>query len=192
MSLKRFKALLAAVLTVSSVCLTMPSATAASAQDVDESIAIQHIEYLRKLYARATDLIGSNDPANIEAGREIYHRIFTPDAKITTRDQGEIGFSATGPDQWVDVVVGALKVFDATQHLIGTQLVTIGNLPDKDGNGGTATMTSYLQAWHSDPDRVLDIFIGTYHDQVRYTAGIGWQIYAMELEKVSGEITAKE
>jgi hypothetical protein len=82
-------------------------------------------------------------------------------------------------------------VFDATQHLIGTQLVTIESLPDANDEGGAATMMSYLQAWHSDPDRVLDIFIGTYHDKLRYTPGVGWQIYDMYLEKVSGEVTAK-
>jgi len=52
-------------------------------------------------------------------------------------------------------------------------------------------MSSYIQAWHSDPDRVLDIFIGTYYDKVRYTQGIGWQIYDMNLEQVSGEVTDK-
>ena len=52
-------------------------------------------------------------------------------------------------------------------------------------------MTSYLQAWHDDPGRVLDIFIGTYHDKVRYSPEAGWQIYDMVLEKVSGEVTEK-
>ncbi len=64
-------------------------------------------------------------------------------------------------------------------------------MPDDQGKGGKATMTSYLQAWHDDPGEVLDIFIGTYHDKVRYTPGVGWQIYEMRLEKVSGEVTEK-
>ncbi|NIO43283.1 MAG: hypothetical protein GTO41_25895, partial [Burkholderiales bacterium] len=45
--------------------------------------------------------------------------------------------------------------------------------------------------WHDDPDRVLEIFIGIYHVKVMYTPDIGWQIYEMELEKVSGEVTPK-
>ena len=45
--------------------------------------ATQNIEYLQRWYARATDLIGTNDPANIEEGRAIYHRIFTPDVRIS-------------------------------------------------------------------------------------------------------------
>ena len=45
-------------------------------------VAKQDIEYLQRFYARATDQIGTNIPENIEAGRAIYHRIFTPDATI--------------------------------------------------------------------------------------------------------------
>lgn len=155
-------------------------------------VAKQEIEYLRRQYALATDLIGTNDESNIARGREIYHRIFTPDAHIqTTTIEGEIGFEAVGPEAWVTVVAGALKVFDATQHLIGTQLAEVQSLPNAAGEGGEGRMSSYIQAWHSDPDRVLDIFIGTYYDQVRYTQGIGWQIYDMNLEQVSGEVTDK-
>ena len=154
-------------------------------------MARQDIEYLRRQYARATDLIGLNTEESIARGREVYHRIFTADATIRTTENGEVVFTATGPDAWVEVAAEALSVFDNTQHMIGTQLVDIGQLPDSEGRGGEATMTSYLQAWHDDPDRVLDIFIGTYHDKVRYTPGVGWQIYDMTLEKVSGEVTDK-
>lgn len=168
------------------------SATAVANDDVARMVATQQIEYLRKHYARATDEIGTNSEAGIAAGRAVYQRIFTPDVKISASNGGETEpFRAEGPDAWVDVAAAALKVFDATQHMIGTQLVTIDSLPDANGNGGHATMTSYLQAWHSDPDRVLDIYIGTYHDKVRYTPGVGWQIYEMHLEKVSGEVTSK-
>jgi hypothetical protein len=52
-------------------------------------------------------------------------------------------------------------------------------------------MSSYLQAWHSDPDRVIDIYIGTYYSKVRYTPGMGWQIYEMRLQKVAGEVIDK-
>ena len=42
-----------------------------------------------------------------------------------------------------------------------------------------------------DPDRVIDIYIGTYTSKVRYTAGVGWQIYEMRLQKVAGEVIDK-
>jgi len=160
-------------------------------EDVARMVAIQQIEYLRRHYARATDLIGLNDPESVEKGRAIYRSIFTADARISASEKGRVVFTAVGPDAWVDVADKALSVFDNTQHLIGTQLVTIESLPDARGSGGEATMTSYLQAWHDDPDRVLDIFIGTYHDRVRFVPGKGWQIYEMELEKVSGAVTGK-
>ena len=163
-----------------------------SEQRVAMMVAKQDIEYLRREYARATDLIGTNEADKIEEGRAVYRRIFTPDVTIAASNgPGQQVFRAAGPDAWVDVAADALSVFDATQHLIGTQLVTIESLPDANDEGGAATMMSYLQAWHSDPDRVLDIFIGTYHDKLRYTPGVGWQIYDMYLEKVSGEVTAK-
>ena len=154
------------------------------------TVATQQIEYLRKRYARATDQIGTNTKEGIAGGREIYRQIFTPDVKISASNgvDSEL-FVAHGPDAWVDVAASALQVFDATQHLLGTQLVAIDQLPDANGQGGHATMTSYLQVWHSDPDRVLDIYIGTYHDKVRYLPGVGWQIYEVHLEKVSGEVT---
>ncbi len=160
-------------------------------QAVAETVAIQQIEFLRRQYGRATDLIGLNTPDGIAEGRAIYRRIFTPEASIRTRADEVVGFQAVGPDAWVEVAAAALKVFRNTQHLIGTQIVHIQSLPDAAGEGGEARMSSYLQAWHDDPDRVLDIFIGTYHDKVRYTPGVGWQIYDMELEQVSGAITQK-
>ena len=60
--------------------------------------ARQEIEYLQRWYARATDLIGTNQPDNIEAGREIYHRIFTSDASIQASDPTGAYFKVTGPD----------------------------------------------------------------------------------------------
>ena len=89
------------------------------------------------------------------------------------------------------MVDGALSVFDSTQHLLGTQIVDVESLPDDGGVGGSGSMTSYLQAWHHDPDRVIDIYLGTYYSKVRYTPGVGWQIYDMRLEKVAGEVIDK-
>lgn len=151
------------------------------------SVATQQIEYLRKQYGLATDLIGSKVPENIEEGRDIYRAIFAPEVKISASNGGDgPTFDAVGPDAWVDVVVHALQPFAVTQHLVGTQLVTIDSLPNSDGVGGSASMISYVQAWHADPGGVVDIFIGTYRDKVAFTLQGGWQITETRLEKVSG------
>ena len=171
-------------------CL-LGATVSADGMSVEAMVAKQDIEYLQRFYARATDQIGTNIPENIEAGRAIYHRIFTPDATIAASDPAGTEFRVTGPDEWVKVVDGALSVFDSTQHLLGTQIVELEALPDSDGRGGAGSMTSYLQAWHHDPDRVIDIYLGTYFSKVRYTDGIGWQIYDMRLEKVAGEVIDK-
>lgn len=168
------------------------SAEASPAMTSDQqatAIARQEIEYLRRLYGHATDLIGSDTEEAVAEGRAIYHRIFTPDARITVTVDGETQHGATGPDGWVDVVRNALSRFRATQHLIGSQVVDIESLPDGDDpERGRATMASHLQAWHDGRDGTLDIFIGTYRDRVRHVPGKGWQIEHMDLERVSGEI----
>lgn len=153
------------------------------------AVARQEIEYLRRHYARATDLIGQNTPASIAEGRAIYHRIFTPDAEITVTIKGQETLSSKGPDEWVQVVVGALSTsFTATQHLIGTQIVDIKSLPAEGASAtGEASMTSYLQAWHDGKD-IVDMFMGTYTDQVRYTPQAGWQIYRMNLDQTAHEV----
>ena len=171
-------------------CL-LGATVSADGMSVEAMVAKQDIEYLQRFYARATDQIGTNVPENIEAGRAIYHRIFTSDATIAASDPAGTKFRVTGPDEWVEVVDGALSVFDSAQHLLGTQIVELEALPDSEGRGGAASMTSYLQAWHHDPDRVIDIYLGTYYSKVRYTDGIGWQIYDMRLEKVAGEVIDK-
>jgi hypothetical protein len=154
---------------------------------VTAMVARQEIEYLRRLYARATDLIGLNTAETIAEGRAIYRRIFTADAEILVTVQGEVTLSRKGPDGWVDVVIEALgTTFTTTQHMIGTQLVTIERLPSA-ALSGEASMTSYLQAWH-DAEGEVDTFIGTYHDKVRYTPELGWRIYYMNLEQVAHEI----
>lgn len=151
------------------------------------SMATQQIEYLRKKYGLATDLIGSKVPESIEEGRAIYRAIFAPEVKISASNGGDgPTFDAVGADAWVDVVVHALQPFAVTQHLIGTQLVTVDSLPNSEGMGGSASMVSYVQAWHADPGGVVDIFIGTYRDKVAFTPQLGWQIIEMRLEKVSG------
>lgn len=153
------------------------------------ALARQQIEYLRRQYARATDLLGTGAPAAIEEGAKIYHEIFTPDADLRTSGGTAEPFQATGPDAWADVVVDALEEYSATQHLIGTQLVHIDQLGENNGtvSSGHATMSSYLQAWHSTDAGKLWLFIGTYEDEVQFVSGKGWQICAMNLVQISGE-----
>ncbi len=159
---------------------------------IEATIARQDIEYLRRLYATATDLIGTGKEGAIAEGRAIYHRIFTPDALIRTTSGGEENYRAKGPDEWVDVVADALAKYRATQHLIGTQIVDIVALELDAQSGivaGKATMQSYLQAWHEEADSVW-LFLGTYTDRVEYIGGTGWQILEMTLDEVAGETRA--
>lgn len=145
--------------------------------------ARQEIRELRHAYGIATDLIGGNREPGLGEGRDIYRRIFTPEARI-----GAAGIEpVTGPDAWVDVVAGALAPYSATQHLIGTQYVTGLRLPDADGAGGAARMRSYLQAWHSTADGDLWLFMGTYEDELVYSEPHGWQIAAMMLYQVAAD-----
>ncbi len=154
------------------------------------AVARQEIEYLRRWYAKATDLLGVNTPESMAEALKIYRRIFTPDAKIQTSGAGSRPLESKGPDGWAKVANTALKDYVATQHLIGTQLVEIHDLQQgADGElvSGEASMTSYLQAWHAGTEDVF-IFFGTYVDEVRYTPDVGWQIYDMNLVQVSGEL----
>ena len=130
-----------------------------------------------------------NTPESIAEGTKIYHRIFTPDADIKVTGGGRRPLNAAGPDGWAEVSKSALKKYVATQHLIGTQIVEIHEISRNAAGeivSGDASMTSYLQAWHAGTERLM-LFIGTYVDEVRYTRGVGWQIYDMNLVQVSGE-----
>ena len=156
---------------------------------MEESQARQEIEYLRRWYALATDRIGENTEESVAEGRKIYHRIFTKDCEIRVTDADKVSLSASGPDGWVDVVKAALsKRYEKTQHLIGTQLVRSITLPNAAGAGGRAAMSSYLQAWQVTPTGELHRVMGTYHDKVRYTPGVGWQIYDMTLENTTRDV----
>lgn len=145
----------------------------------------QDIEYLRRLYAKATDGLGKNTPEDIAMARTIYHQIFTPDVQIRTSNTGAAEpLSASSPEEWADVVNGALKHFVGTQHLIGTQLVEL--------NGDEAQMESYVNAWHKYDDGRVYSYLGTYIDKVRRTDQ-GWQIYDMELRHdTSGTVQTEE
>ena len=157
---------------------------------MDQNIAATiEIEYLRRLYARATDLIGTGEAAAVSEGDAIYQQIFTQDVDIKTLG-GSVPFEATGPAAWRDVVADALANYVATQHLIGTQLVEFEALEVGDDGvvvAGKASMTSYLQAWHEHQDGHVWVFIGTYEDELVFNPGQGWQIAAMILREVSSE-----
>ena len=176
------RGLVAAGLAAGAVVMTgTAKAATAGADQVQIWLAKQQIAELRQLYGFATDRIGTGGPAGVEEGRAIYRRIFTADASI------QAGSSSTvrGPDAWVDFVRDALAVYSATQHLIGTQRVDLHALPGADGRGGSASMQSYLQAWHAKADGELWLFIGTYRDEAVHTPEHGWQIRSMVLEGVS-------
>jgi len=149
-------------------------------------LARMEIEYLRKMYAHATDLLGRiEDESGHEEAKRIYHRIFTQDVSVKVTGVAQ-PLSGVGPDAWVDVVVHALGPYETTQHLIGSQLVTIeraefGGSPTAIV-AGDASLKSYLQAWHVWPDDRLRVVMGTYFDQVVFTSGTGWQIKNMILE----------
>lgn len=149
------------------------------------------IEYLRRLYALATDLIGTGENDAVAKGRAIYHQIFTPDAYLTTAGMAGDPLVANGPEEWVDVVLGALTDYSATQHLIGTQIAYMKNI-ETDSSGavlsGEAHLDSYLQAWHEKlSDGTVWVFIGTYEDRVTYSAAGGWQIAESTLRHTSTE-----
>ena len=153
------------------------------------ALARLDVEYLRRKYAKATDLLGVNTPEAIAQGNAIYHEIFAPDARIRTSTDGEVRLEAKGPDGWAEVANRALANYVSTQHLVGSQVVDVTDLIMDDAGevvSGEGTMTSYLQAWHAREDSVW-IFMGTYADKVRFVPDVGWQIYDMDLMFTSGD-----
>ena len=153
------------------------------------SLARQEVEYLRRLYGKATDALGKvGDQQATDFGAATFRRIFTPDVLVRVTG-GPKALEGSGPDSWAGVVTNALKDYESTQHLIGTQIVEFTDVQFKDGEvlSGLAEMSSYLQAWHAWPDRSARIVLGTYYDKVRFNPGKGWQIYDMTLEYTSVE-----
>jgi len=148
---------------------------------VDLWIAKQEICELQRLYAKATDLLCINSTAGRAEAEQIYHRIFTPDVVITATGMDPY----TGPDAWVELVVGALAEFSVTQHLIGTQLAEVTTLPGDAGALGSGRLFSHLQAWHAKTDGDMWHYIGLYESAVVHTPGVGWQIEQMALIQLS-------
>lgn len=158
-------------------------------------LAQEQITSLRRLYAHATDALGKTSDSEAQKfGLAIYHQIFTEDAQIQVSGATSKRLTGKGPDAWADVARHALQGYEATQHLIGSQLVRFTQVewdPSQSDpanfQAGAANMKSYLQAWHAWPDQRLRLVLGTYHDELIFSAESGWQICAMNLEHVSGE-----
>ena len=165
-----------------------------SIETATRASAIQEIEYLQRWYARATDLLGTNQAELVAEGSAIYHRIFSPDVEITSTEKDAELRRANGISEWLDVVIGVLSPMGTTQHFIGTQLVEFQSLEIDDlGNvkSGAAVLTSHLQAWHDiSPDQVY-LFVGTYTSDVSFRTDAGWQIWRMNLERETIETRTK-
>ena len=144
-------------------------------------IAKNEICELQRLYAIATDLLCTNTADDNSAATEIYHRIFTPQAVIKASGMEP----KIGPDAWVELVIGALEEFSATQHMIGTQIAEVGALPSAGQSSGRGKLFSHLQAWHAKRDGDMWHYIGKYDSSVIFTPDVGWQINEMELVQVS-------
>jgi hypothetical protein len=52
---------------------------------------------------------------------------------------------------------------------------------------GSATMESYLQAWHEQKDEKVWLFLGTYFEDAVFIPDTGWRIEKMILRQVAGE-----
>ena len=166
----------------------------ACSTDLIKAAARQDIEYLRRNYAKATDLLGITEEASFNEGLEIYRSIFTVDADFSVSGDGALDMSATGPDAWADIVEKILGPMGPTQHLIGTQRVIDLNVDissDCKIQSGSAKMESYVQAWHDLPNSKIWHYLGSYFDNVIYVSGKGWQIEKMNLMRITTETRNK-
>ena len=155
----------------------MNSAENASSAE-QQWLARQEIAQLQRLYAQATDLIAADPEANEAAVEATYLQIFTADAQFGVRGQ----MSASGPLAWLEFVKTSLSALRGTQHLIGSQVVEINSLPDLQGVGGAAVMTSYLHATQVGAGGEVSRVTGTYFSIATHTPEAGWQISEMMLE----------
>ncbi|MEE2776723.1 MAG: nuclear transport factor 2 family protein [Acidobacteriota bacterium] len=145
----------------------------AQAQEAQQQIA----ELLRR-YAHATDLIAADSAANEADVEATYRRIFTADAKIGVRGQ----MSVSGPAAWLELVKASTGALRGSQHMLGSQVVEVGRLPNAEGLGGEATITSYLQATRVGADGDVSRVLGTYLATASHSAESGWQIAELMLE----------
>ena len=101
---------------------------------------------------------------------DMYRDCFADDAEI----HGFGGGPVTGADTWCEDVKGKLAAFDATQHMLGPQLVTI--------DGDEATTRTDVQALHylkDKPGTTLTLW-ATYFTRYRRIDG-AWKITRHEL-----------
>jgi hypothetical protein len=168
-----------AALAAGSAAIVAGAAPAGASAPWSDSTAILEIEYLRRRYGQASDLLGPGSDRRDDLslaerrtlGRKIYRQIFTPDARIVAGG----GAPVIGPDAWADAVTRSNGSFSATQHLLGTQLVTLEGRKQ-------AQMQSYLNALlEFSPGGNVLVVRGTYFDKVRLTEDAGWQIHDMNL-----------
>ena len=141
-------------------------------------LAQQEIQELMRLYAQATDLIAADSSANEAQVESIYRRIFTEDAPIGVRGQ----MSVSGPSAWLEFVKASSSALRGTQHLIGSQIVEIKSLPNAEGHGGEAAMTSYLHATRVGAGGEISRVVGTYFATVTHAPETGWQLSELTLE----------
>jgi len=172
-------ALVAAAIAVSGVVAVVP-AEGNPPSDIQRLRDRAEIEELTYCYAEATDAIGRGQ---VEVGRALYEKCFTPDAVIgvyfpTDDPNGPPGLTS-GPSAWADIVddVFTTSGYLATQHLMGNVRIDI--------QGKTATMSTYLNATHViDPQGAIDLANGTYEDVVVRTPK-GWKIAKRTLRLIT-------
>ena len=158
-----------AALAAGAAALVAPAGVASARSNPASTSDEAEIRRLSIDYALGTDAIAVGDVAT---GRELYTRIFAPDAPIRAGfDPAAPSLTSVGPREWADVVVGAFEPYLATQHLLGTIAITLGS-----NRRAPARMTTYLQATHvlRDSPELLTV-LGTYVDRVERRSG-GWQI----------------
>ncbi|XXX80800.1 nuclear transport factor 2 family protein [Sorangium sp. So ce134] len=136
--------------------------------------ALQEIEQLEYCYAAGTDAIGRGD---LETGKAIYARCFTPNAPVLIWEAGADPddppvVSVPSAQAWADLidVLFAESGYVGTQHLISN--VRIDILP----GGRRAKITSYLIATHVyDPLSSVQVAHGTYENEAVLTPS-GWKL----------------
>ncbi len=101
---------------------------------------------------------------------ERYRSCFTDDLTVV----GYGDESMEGADTYLAYVIGALKNFAGTQHMMGNQVVDL--------NGDSASVRTEVQATHfiiDDPDTVMTLWATYVDDMVRQ--GGEWRIRRHEL-----------
>jgi len=139
---------------------------AKTGEDTDLRDALDRMEIV-ELAARLSNALDTKDWPGIE-------RCYVPDAL------GEFGGSvgtAQGAPAIAAVIRRTLQHLDASQHLVGTHVVTL--------DGDEAEHSCYVQAQHVLKETAggdLYIVAGTYHDRLRRTPD-GWRLTYRRLDR---------